>query len=292
MSWERIMPLTTFNQQSSADEINEQLKIDGAIVIENVLSEEVIESLLSEIQPFLTSVPFGWDSFVGFNTKRFGALVSLLPTCRSLLINEQIMAVSKLFLSPFAKSFYLNSSHMIAPFPGQTKQVLHRDRESWPLLPMSIEPQLSVIWALTDFNESCGSTRFALGSQNWPRDRKAIPEELSIVETTAGSVVVFSGSVIHGGGENQSNFPRTSINFSYCLDWLRAEENHCLSCPLEIAKNLPEQVQNVLGYTMGGDFLGYYTDPHVKNNQALVLPPEIALGKTPQDPKLRKFLGV
>ena len=47
----------------------------------------------------------------------------------------------------------------------------------------------------------------------------------------AGSVLVYSGSVFHGGGENRSDGDRMGINITYTLGWLRQEENQYLSCP-------------------------------------------------------------
>ena len=51
------------------------------------------------------------------------------------------------------------------------------------------------------------------------------------------------------------------LNITYCLGWLRQEENQYLSCPPHIAKDLDPELQGLLGYTMGNYALGYYSDP-------------------------------
>ena len=68
--------------------------------------------------------------------------------------------------------------------------------------------------------------------------------------------------VIHGGGANRTDQPRRAVHLSYCLGWLRTEENNYLSIPPAIAAALPSQAQEVLGYSVydgiarGGGYLG------------------------------------
>jgi len=97
----------------------------------------------------------------------------------------------------------------------------------------------------------------------------------------AGSVLLYSGSVIHSGGENQSAAARLGLNITYCLGWLRQEENQYLSCPPHIAKTLDPELQDLLGYTQGNYALGYYSDPETDQPNRDILPPEMALGRRP-----------
>ena len=79
-------------------------------------------------------------------------------------------------------------------------------------------------------------------------------------------------------GENQSNASRLGLNLTYCLGWLRQEENQYLSCPPEIAKNFDPALQDILGYTQGEYALGCYTDPTDNTSGRDIVPPEFALG--------------
>ena len=71
---------------------------------------------------------------------------------------------------------------------------------------------------------------------------------------------------MHGGGANRSSAPRRALNIDYCVGWLRQEENQYLSVPLEVARTLPEDLRNLMGYQMGAASLGYvreFEDPAV-----------------------------
>ena len=98
----------------------------------------------------------------------------------------------------------------------------------------------------------------------------------------AGSVLLYTGSVIHGGGANRSDQDRIGINITYTLAWLRTEENQYLSCPPEVARELDPDLQELMGYTMGNYALGYYSRPDQVLEVADLLPPELALGRKPR----------
>jgi ectoine hydroxylase-related dioxygenase (phytanoyl-CoA dioxygenase family) len=97
-----------------------------------------------------------------------------------------------------------------------------------------------------------------------------------------GSVLCYSGTVIHGGGQNRSDAARIGLNITYCLGWLRQEENQFLSCPPQIARTLEPAITDLLGYTMGNYALGYYSNPEMVDGLPDTLPPEIALGRSPE----------
>ena len=76
----------------------------------------------------------------------------------------------------------------------------------------------------------------------------------------AGSCLLYTGKVYHGGGANRSDAIRAGLNITYNVGWLRQEENQYLSVPREIAKELPESLLRLMGYAQGAYALGYIDD--------------------------------
>src|SRR5262249_39749801 len=149
------------------------------------------------------------------------------------------------------------------------------------------EPQFNTLWALTDFTRDNGATRVIPGSHRWPVGREPRADEATQAVMSRGSVLIYSGTVVHSGGENRSTGARPGMNTTYCLSWLRQEENQFLSCPPEIARTLDFDLQELLGYTMANYALGYYSSPQpLEVDLPDTLPPEAALGRRPRD-KLR-----
>ena len=169
--------------------------------------------------------------------------------------------------------------------PGQPKQLLHRDRLVWGQYLQGLEPQLNTLWALTEFSQENGATQVVPGSAAWPEEREASPADITYAEMSPGSVLVYSGSVIHGGGANASPADRVGLNITYSLGWLRQEENQYLSCPPELAKDFAPELQELLGYTMMNYALGYFTPPVAAEQEIGLRPPEFALGRRPRKPR-------
>ena len=80
---------------------------------------------------------------------------------------------------------------------------------------------------------------------------------MSVVEAPLGSIVVFDGDLLHGGGANTTeNVVRKSIIGGYCLGWLRGEVNQQLMWPPEVARNFSPELQKLIGYSIEGGLLG------------------------------------
>ncbi|MEM7324155.1 MAG: phytanoyl-CoA dioxygenase family protein, partial [Actinomycetota bacterium] len=217
--------------------------------------------LQNELDPIIDASAFGKDGFVGRRTRRSGALLAHAPSSHEIALDPVILGAARGFLEPWTKKVQLMLTQTIAIGDGETAQLLHRDRLAWGgHIPRSIEPQLNTIWAITDFTEQNGATRIVPGSHTWPDDREATEDEVTQAAMSAGSVLVYSGSVIHGGGANNSGETRVGLNMDYCLDWLRQEENQYLCYPPDVARQFPEELAGLIGYTGGGITLGYWSD--------------------------------
>ena len=261
------------------EEILEVIHRDGALILTDALSESDLAVLNAELNPYMEATPTGRDDFTGRATTRTGALVARSPKTRELVMNEAVLAAVDQFLDPYCHRFQLHLTQIIRLMPGQGKQAIHRDRWAWGKYLQGIEPQLNTIWALSDFTEENGATQVVPGSVDWPDNRQAEPEEICQAVMPAGSLLLYTGSVFHAGGENRSNSDRVGLNITYSLGWLRQEENQFLSCPPEIAKDLEPGLQDLLGYTQGSYALGYYTPPLPPGEGPEIVGPEHAVGR-------------
>ena len=264
-----------------AETIAAVLDADGALILDGMLDASTVARVRAEIDPYVEATSNGRDRFSGFSTTRTGALAARSPSCRELLLHPAILAACDAFLLRSCERYQIHLTQVIRIRPGQGAQALHRDRLAWGGFLKGVEPQLNTIWAMTDFTEANGATQVVPGSPGWADGRKAEPHEVGYAEMKAGSVLIYSGSVIHGGGENRTEVDRVGINLTYCLGWLRQEENQYLSCPPEIARTLEPKLQKLLGYAMGSYALGYFTPPLPPGEGPEVVPPQVALGHAP-----------
>lgn len=251
---------------------------DGALILRDVLPREKQAQFLEEMAPYLEATRLGADSFTGFQTTRTGALAARSAVAREMILDPTVLGATEAFLAPYCERFHLHLTQVIRLKGGQPAQVLHRDRWAWGKVLQGVEPQCNTIWALTDFTEENGATLVAPGSVAWPDDAQAQPEQLCQAVMPAGSVLLYSGSVFHGGGENRSEGDRIGVNLTYSLGWLRQEENQYLACPPELAKGFDPALTKLLGYQVGSYALGYYTPPLPPGAGPECVGPEYALG--------------
>jgi ectoine hydroxylase-related dioxygenase (phytanoyl-CoA dioxygenase family) len=272
--------LKHLSADAAPEAIAEALASDGALILDAVIPSSQVETVRAELDPYIAATAPGRDAFTGFSTTRTGALVARSAATRALVMHPTILGACDAFLKD-CERYQLHLTQVIRIRPGQPRQVLHRDRLAWGgYLPRAIEPQLNTIWALTEFTEANGATQVVPGSNLWDDKRRAEPPEIAYAEMSAGDVLVYSGSVIHGGGENRTDADRIGVNITYSLAWLRQEENQYLSCPPAIARGLDRNLQRLLGYQMSSYALGYFTPPLPPGEGPEVAPPEWALGET------------
>ena len=226
---------------------------DAAVIIDDVIPDAEIDKILNELDPFIKGNLKGADEFTGFQTTRVGALIARSHGCRDLAMHTKINALASQFLEPHCDNYQLHFTSLISIGPGETKQILHRDRGLWGgYISRKIETQFAVVWAATDFTFENGATQLVPGSHKWDAKREPLEDEIAYAEMKKGSVLIYTGSVLHGGGDNISDEVRSGIFIHYAPGWIRQQENQYLSCPPEIAKELTPELRSLIGYSKGG----------------------------------------
>ena len=274
------MPLLQhFAPDASPETLLAAIRRDGAIIIDNLVSADTVAALRSETDPYMEASQNGADDFTGRSTTRTGGLVSRSAGVRELIQHPLILSLCDGFLLESCERYQLHLTQIIRLRPGQGSQMIHRDKWAWGNHLSHLEPQLNTIWALSDFTAENGATVVAPGSGSWPDKRSPQPDELTQAEMATGSVLVYTGSVFHGGGHNRSADDRVGLNITYALGWLRQEENQYLSTPPELARQLEPKLQELIGYAMGQYALGYYTPPGPPGAEPETVSPVYALGR-------------
>jgi ectoine hydroxylase-related dioxygenase (phytanoyl-CoA dioxygenase family) len=114
------------------------------------------------------------------------------------------------------------------------------------------------MWALTDFTEANGATRIIPGthtadaSPDYGAPYDSIPAEMA-----KGSVLVWHGSLWHGGGANTTGERRVGIAMNYCAGWIRQQENQQLGIPLDIASGFSPRLRQLCGYGIYSGLMGH-----------------------------------
>jgi len=248
--------LQRFNASTALDwdEAWRAFDADGGLIVESFLSPQLLQRLQDEMAPLIAAHEPGnttdglWTEFHGEQTKRITGLPKHSPAWTELLCDPRYQAMGDRYLG--ANDYWLNTGQLICIGPGESPQMLHRDELNWPYATRTEEITVTAIFALTDFTEANGATMIAPGSNHWEGVLPPAPEE-SLCRATmpAGSALLYSGKVIHGGGANVTKDQwRVGLHAGFCCGWLRAEENYQLTVPLEVARTLPERAQYLLGF--------------------------------------------
>jgi ectoine hydroxylase-related dioxygenase (phytanoyl-CoA dioxygenase family) len=248
-----------FGNDTNAETVSAALRDHGAVIIERLIDDATCDRLHAELQPWLDATPYGADEFSGVHTRRTGGLLTRAPSSVELVGHPLVLDVVDRTLWPKKTTFQLHLTQSIAIGPGSPAQQLHRDHWCFDFFPFprDVDVEVSTIWALTDFTEERGATRVVPDSHRTADDTRYTPDESLPAEMPRGSVVLYLGSTVHGGGENRSDQVRIGINVDYVLGWLRQEENQYLTYSLDEVRTFPERIQRLLGYEPGAYALGY-----------------------------------
>lgn len=265
--------LPHFSQPYDWQAIDTMIKTIGGVILDGFLKSTEVETLNEEIDHYLEtnhnagnpeSGSARYDLFLGHKTIRLHGLINKVPVTRDLIGKPSLVEWATRMLEGKASSVLLNAAELIQIQPGEPPQFAHRDTDSWPL-PIEADPVIvNAIVALDDFTSENGATKVAPHSWNWKPERQPTADEYTQAVMNKGDALLFRADIIHGGGENKSNSRRRALSISYCAGWLRPVENSFLNLSMETVRELPQQLQSILGYSAyddsdkNGGMLGLY----------------------------------
>jgi len=260
---------------TSIDEHLTRIAADGYTILEGVLAPDLVDSLADDLMALerAFAVEPAGNSFEGAQTIRiynllaFGALYEQVP------VHPEVLPIVEAVLDP---GCLVSSLSSISILPGEAAQPIHADDQLIPLPKPHVPTVCNTMWALTDFTEANGATRIVPGSHllDHSPDYGAKYESIA-AEMAKGSVLVWVGSLWHGGGANRSDGRRVGIAMNYCAGFIRQQENQQLGIPRGVAAAFPPRLRELVGYSVYNGLIGHID----KRNPTFLLEQDPAAGE-------------
>jgi len=252
------------NAPDLTSQVQTYVEADGYVIVSDVIDKETCAQLVDEVDRVESEfeIEFGKNEFEGFQTRRIFNLIARGPLFRELVINEPVLSGVEAVLGD---GFLLSGTTSMHIGPGETEQLLHADDGMVSLPRPHPATMVTTMWALTEFTEDNGATRFVPRSHKNPAILPQLDDESEVVsaEMPAGSVMIFHASTWHGGGPNSTKgFERYGLSIQYVAGWCRQQQNLMLGTPRELAASYPRKLQELIGYSMYRNVMGHVDRQH------------------------------
>jgi ectoine hydroxylase-related dioxygenase (phytanoyl-CoA dioxygenase family) len=243
--------------QGEVDEHAARIAEQGYTIVEDAIEADLVDQLAAELERLeveLGIVPARND-FEGTHTVRIYNLLVHGKAFERVPVHPNVLPVVERVLDP---QCLISSLSSIAICAGETPQPIHADDQLMPIPKPHPPTVCNTMWALTDFTEANGATRLVPGSHladaspNIGQRYDSIPAEMA-----KGSVLVWHGSLWHGGGSNTTDQRRVGIAMNYCAGYIRQQENQQLGVPRDIAAGFEERLQQLCGYSVYMGLIGH-----------------------------------
>ena len=241
----------------SVDEHVAEMAERGWTVLEDAIEPSLIEDLsssLGRLEQELGIRPAD-NSFEGRQTLRVYNLLAHGEIWWNVPVHPAVLPVVEGVLD---KGCLISSLSSINIGPGETAQPIHADDQLIPIPKPHPPTVCNTMWALTDFTEANGATRVISGthlagsSPVYGDHYESEPAEMK-----RGSVLVWHGSLWHGGGANRTSERRVGVAMNYCAGYIRQQENQQLGLSPSMVAKMPARMQELVGYGMYHGLIGH-----------------------------------
>jgi ectoine hydroxylase-related dioxygenase (phytanoyl-CoA dioxygenase family) len=230
---------------------------DGYTIVEDAIAPDRVDAItddLARLERELGTQP-AENSFEGANTLRVYNLLKYGKVWEQIPVHPNVLPIVEQVLDPGCLVSSLSSINIGA---GETAQPIHADDQLIPIPKPHPPTVCNSMWAITDFTEANGATRLVPGthlydhSPNYGQEYASIPAEMR-----KGSVLVWHGSLWHGGGANTTDQRRIGIAMNYCAGYIRQQENQQLGLPPALVKTFEPRLQQLVGYSIYTGLIGH-----------------------------------
>jgi ectoine hydroxylase-related dioxygenase (phytanoyl-CoA dioxygenase family) len=240
----------------------ETVRSEGWAVVENAIALDLVDAIyddLLRLEHDLGIVPAD-NLFEGIRTTRIYNLLVHGPIYERIPVHPNVLPIVERVLDP---GLLISSLSSIAIGSDEQAQPIHSDDQLIPL-PKPHPPLIcNTMWAITDFTEENGATRLCPGTHRADHSPNLLEHHDSIpAEMAKGGVLVWVGSLWHGGGANTTADRRVGIAMNYCAGYVRQQENQQLGIPLETARHFPRRLQELCGFSIYQGLIGHINKEH------------------------------
>ena len=230
---------------------------DGYTIVEDAIDPDLIDAIaegLSRLERELNTQPAA-NSFEGANTLRVYNLLKYGKVWEQIPVHPNVLPIIEKVLDPGCLISSLSSINIGS---GETAQPIHADDQLIPIPKPHPPTVCNSMWAITDFTEANGATRIMPGTHLYDHSpRYDHPYESIPAEMAKGSVLVWHGSMWHGGGANQTDQRRIGIAMNYCAGYIRQQENQQLGLPPSLVQTFEPRLQQLVGYGIYTGLIGH-----------------------------------
>ena len=247
---------------------------DGYITFPGILDADQVARVRESLEPHFTKA--GRNVFEGFQSNRVYGLIEKDPPLFSAMVTHPLALAfvdRELGENPLLSALLAINLH-----PGETVQPWHLDDGHIRVPAPRPAFGVSTFWTIDPMTETNGATEVIPGSHKAThtlnsggkeiladganeREEEAFKGGKKVI-LPAGSLMIAKGNLWHRGGANTSNGSRLIVTPQYCAGWARPLETMLLSISQETAKKLPKRVQELIGYSIYGAFMGYVDGMH------------------------------
>ena len=229
----------------------------GYTIVENAIEPALVDELnesLRRLEQFLDVQPAP-NSFEGHSTLRVYNLLAYDDVWQRVPVHEHVLPIVERVLDP---GCLISSLSSIDIQPGESAQPIHADDQLIPLPKPHPPTVCNSMWALTDFTEANGATRIIPGTHlsDHSPDYGA-PYDSIAAEMPKGSVLIWHGSLWHGGGANDTGEARIGIAMNYCAGYIRQQENQQLGLSREKVQTFAPRLRELVGYGVYNMLIGH-----------------------------------
>lgn len=243
--------LSTDEERAEVSTAITDLERDGFCIIENVLDADELAAVRDEVDRLNAETPPSASSFGGFDTRRAFNLLGRSRVFDPLAGHRSVVAAVEAHLGD---QIQLSEASTVTLGPGQPRQILHHDDGCYPMPRPHLPLMVSAMLAVDEFTEANGATHVVPGSHLVPEvDTSADTVRLTM---GAGSVALWDGRLVHGGGANSSDAERRGVAVLYTRAWLRQQENQFLCLSPDIVAGFDRRYQRLLGWCLYGTHTG------------------------------------